>query len=122
MNKKKSQDSWTFTLNDCHPSLNAWTRMHFHVRNNLKKEWEQMTFYAAKEAKVPKIDFPIEIFITYYHPKKTVDLDNLVPKFILDGLKNFIVNDNIQWLTKLGWTIKTGDKSSVVEIKRSILE
>ena len=91
--------------------------MHWSKRNALVDEWKEMVFYSAKEAKIPKITKPVEIFITYHHPKKTVDLDNYTPKLILDGLKPFIVDDNIQWIKKLGWEFKTGDKSTTVVIK-----
>lgn len=117
---KKDIKKWVIDIPDCHPSLNTWTRMHFHVRNNLKKEWETMTFYAAKEAKLPMILIPVEIFITYYHPKKNIDLDNYTPKFIIDGLKQFFVNDDFVHLTKLGWTFKQGKKRSVVEISLAV--
>lgn len=115
-NNKKDIQKWVIDIPDCHPSLNKWTRMHWALRNKLKAEWEQMTFYAAKEAGLPKLKEPVEIFITYYHPKQTVDLDNYSPKFLIDGLKQFFVDDNILHLVKLGWTFKKGTKRSVVEI------
>jgi len=113
----KKAKQWIVDLPDCHPSLNVWTRMHFRVRNQLKKDWAEMVYYACLEAKLPKISEPVEVFIIYYHPRKTVDLDNYTPKFIMDPLKNFIVDDNIQWVKKLGWEFQRGAKRSRVFVK-----
>ena len=109
---------WTITIPDIHPSLNVWTRMHFAKRNNLKKEWEKMIWSLWKEKNYPHIDGKVEVFITYYHPQTNVDLDNFVPKFIMDGLKIFFEDDSIKYVVKLGWEIKKGDKKSVVVVTK----
>lgn len=92
--------------------------MHFHARNKLKKEWELMVWTACKEAKLPKIDGKVEVFITYYHPKTNIDLDNFTPKFIMDGLKLFFEDDSIKYVKKLGWEFKKGEKCSIIKIKK----
>lgn len=71
----------------------------------------------ALEAKIPKFTQPVELFITYFHPRESVDLDNYTPKFIIDGLKHLFGDDNITCLKKIGWTFKKGPKRSVVEIQ-----
>jgi hypothetical protein len=108
---------YTIEIPDVHPSLNSWTKMHYMARNNLKQEWKQMVYILGKEAKLPKFTKPVEVYIKYFHPRDDVDLDNYTPKFILDGLKEFFVDDNIQHLKKLGWEFKRGKKRSVVEIR-----
>lgn len=114
----KSQVEWTIEIPDVHPSLNTWTRMHWGKRNALKHSFEQQVFFYAKQAGVPIIKEPVEIFITYHHPRQTVDLDNYTPKFFIDGLKTFFGDDNILHLKKLGWTFVKGDKKkSVIVIK-----
>lgn len=111
-------NSWIIELPDVHPSLNSWVNMHFHSRNNLKQEWGKMVHVYAKLAGLPMIDKPVEVFITYHHPKDTVDLDNYTPKFIMDGLKPFFIDDNIKCVVKLGWEFKRGSiRKSVVKIK-----
>lgn len=109
---------WIVELPDVHPSLNTWVNMHFQSRNNLKQEWGRMVSACAKLAGLPKIDKPVEIFIIYYHPRDTVDLDNFTPKFIIDGLKPFFIDDNIKVVKKLGWEFKRSPiRRSVVKIK-----
>ncbi len=109
---------WRIEIPDVHPSLNAWTRMHFHKRNNLKAEWEHMVRILALKAKFPQFDSPVEMFITYTHPRDNVDLDNFTPKFIVDGLKSFFKDDSIKYLKKLGWQFNKGKpKTSLVEIR-----
>lgn len=118
MQKELKRQSWTISLPDVHPSLNVWTRMHFRQRNDLKKQWENDTYYAAKMVGLPLLDAPIEIFINYYHPRTNVDLDNYTPKFIIDGLKAFFKDDSFKYVRKLGWTfIKSRDKRSEIVIK-----
>lgn len=90
--------------------------MHFIARNNLKQEWGEMVKVLAMEAKWKPFENPVELFITYYHPRETVDLDNYTPKFIIDGLKHYFGDDNITHLKKIGWTFKKGPKKSVVEV------
>jgi len=118
----KSQDNQIYVLEipDVHPSLNVWTKMHHMKRYQLKKEWEHMVNIIAKKEKLPFIKKPVEIFITYYHPRKTVDLDNYTPKFICDALKSYFTDDNITNLVKLGWEFKTGKKRSVIYIKELV--
>ncbi len=109
---------WTIEIPDCHPSINSWMRMHFIARNKLNNYWKDMVWALAKEAKLPQFDKPVEIFIHYYHPRDDVDLDNYTPKFIIDGLKTFFGDDDINHVKKLGWTFhKEKVKRSVVEIR-----
>lgn len=75
-----------------------------------------MAFLCAKKAKLPKFDVPVEVFLTYYHPKDVVDFDNYTPKFFLDGLKPFFKDDSIKFLKRLGWEFEKGEKRSVVHI------
>lgn len=114
----EEQTSWVIVIPDVHPSLNKWTKMHFIARNNLKQEWGQMVQVLAMEAKWPQFDFPVELFITYSHPRDTVDLDNYTPKFIIDGLKSYFGDDNITKLKKIGWKFQKGEKQSTVEIRK----
>lgn len=86
--------------------------MHYIARNELKQQWAMMVDVLAKKAKLPKFENPVEIFITYYHPRQTVDLDNYTPKFIIDGLKNYFGDDNVTRLKRLGWQfVQCEDKS-----------
>lgn len=111
------KETWSFEIPDVHPSLNSWTNMHWTKKGNLKKYWYDLTYFCALQSKIPKFNVPVDVFITYHHPKETVDLDNYTPKFILDPLQRFFGNDNIQTVKKLGWTFeKSKIKKSVIEI------
>lgn len=115
LNKVKE---YIIEIPDVHPSLNTWTRMHFHVRNQLKHDWATMVLACARTAKIPKIDKPVRIFLEYYHPKRSVDIDNYTPKFILDPLRDhFIKDDNITNITDLRWTfVQDKVKRTVIHI------
>lgn len=104
--EKTDKKSWLLTIDGVHPSLNTWTRMHFHLRNKLKQDWELLTIDAANKAKLPHIKQPVKIFLKYFHPKDNVDLDNFTPKFILDGLKRYLEDDNIKYIKELGWSFE----------------
>lgn len=111
----------TFTIPALHPSLNVWTRLHYIPRNNLKKEWDVMTKDAFRRAKIKKIDGPVKIKITYFHPqlgtKKRLDIDNYTPKFINDPLVGEIIeDDSVHIVQELSWNFKKGEKKSVVKI------
>ena len=77
-----------------------------------------MVWGIVKQAKIPLIQSPVEIHIDYFGPKK-IDLDNLVPKLILDSLKEIVIlDDNPDILKKISWTFtKHQNKRSVVLIK-----
>ncbi len=113
---------WELEIDELHPSLNVWTRMHWTKLSALKKEIAWTILAACNKAKLPKsIGNPVEIYIEYFHPRETADLDNLVPKLWLDCLKSHFGDDNITRLKKLGWTIiKAPKKKSIIYIKEII--
>lgn len=110
---------YTIEVPDVHPSLNMWTKLHYIPRNTLKKQWMKDVSILAKQVNIPIFKAPVEIFITYYHPRETVDLDNYTPKFIIDGLKIYFGDDNVTRLKKIGWEFKKGEKRSVIQIRES---
>ena len=119
LNNNPNPEIWTFEIPDVHPSLNVWSKMNRWKMNTLKKQWEHDVFYLAKQAKIPFFNFPVDIFITYHHPRQTVDKDNFSPKFIMDGLKPFLIDDNIKIVKKLDWDfVKSDKKKSIIEIRR----
>ena len=105
-------------LPDCHPSINQWHGRHWSHKSYLKDIWYKMVWACAKEAKVPLIKSPVEIHIDYFGPRY-IDLDNLTPKFILDGLKDVVIlDDNPKVLKKISWTFtKDKNKRSIILIK-----
>ena len=81
-----------------------------------------MVWAYAKKAKVPMIKNPVEIEVVYHHQfkktdKRRIDIDNLVPKFILDGLVGVVIPDDcLEIVTKLSWTIirDGGNRSNIL--------
>ena len=109
---------YKFEIPDCHPSINQWHGRHWSHKEYLKGIWYKMVMACAKKAKVPKINQPVEIHIDYFNPRH-IDLDNLTPKFILDGLKGIVIlDDNPNIVKKISWTFtKDKNKRSIVLIR-----
>ena len=86
----------TITIPDIPPSLNKWSRMHWAKAAEIKKRWEANVYYSAYGQR-PKTPYKkAKITITYFFKtRQRHDLDNYVPKFILDGLvKAHIILDD----------------------------
>ena len=109
---------YRFEIPDIHPSLNSYIKKHWSVYQYHKQIWNKMVWGIVKKEKIPLIQNPVEIHIDYFGPKK-VDLDNLVPKLLLDSLKEIVIlDDNPDILKKISWTFtKDKNKRSVVLIK-----
>ena len=107
---------WTLEIDDVHPSINVWAGKHWSVQMKMKKEQMQKAWVAALQAKLPYDLNKVEIFIEYFHPRDTVDLDNHTPKMWMDYLKKHFVDDNIKHVMKLGWTFTKGIKHSKIHI------
>lgn len=70
-----------------HPSLNDWAMLRgarFTV-NRIKQEWTAKILDVARG--IEPVRGPVVVTVTYFFPDdRRRDLDNYVPKFILDGL------------------------------------
>ena len=106
-----------------HPSINAWFILRRPELNALKQKWKDFVVwwiedlgYTNKQLNNCKMKFTV-----YFSTKRRHDVDNQVPKFILDGFTEagFIVDDDESHLTEL--TLTTGyDKNNprtVIEIE-----
>jgi Holliday junction resolvase RusA-like endonuclease len=73
--------------------------------NKEKQNWKDLMVFILKE--LDMIDTMIDncelIYTTYYPTKRKHDLDNITPKFILDGLVagGFLTDDNNTCITSL---------------------
>lgn len=106
-----------------HPSLNVWMRLRRPEMNALKQKWKDFIVWWLKdlgleETKLEKFEVT---FTVYFSTKRRHDLDNQVPKFILDGFveEGLFPDDDEHHLTSL--TYKSGyDKENPrteIEIK-----
>ena len=93
-----------------HPSINTWCILPRIQMNALKQKWKDFCVFWMKLEKLnnKKLDsFDITITV-FFDTKRRHDVDNQVPKFILDGFTEagFIVDDDEKHLHSL--TLKTG--------------
>ena len=93
-----------------HPSINTWCILPRIQMNALKQKWKDFVCFWMKLEKLEnkKLDsFNITITV-FFDTKRRHDVDNQVPKFILDGFTEagFIVDDDEKHLHSL--TLKTG--------------
>ena len=92
-----------------HPSINTWCILPRIQMNALKQKWKDFVCFWMKLEKLEnkKLDsFDITITV-FFDTKRRHDVDNQVPKFILDGFTEagFIVDDDEKHLHSL--TLKT---------------
>jgi len=83
-------------------SLNVWTRAPWMVRNRDRMEWaERMALHcllAGLRSDIPVFSEPVRLTLTYRVGKKLrrqkFDVDNLVPKHLIDGLIGYAFPDD----------------------------
>ena len=116
--------NYTLKIPMVHPSLNKWVNMNQFVRAKMRDEIKEMVWACAKSQKIPLIKEPVEIEIVYHHQykatdKRRLDIDNLTPKFFMDGLSEVVIpDDSIDYVKKLTWSvIKDGENRSDILIK-----
>ena len=85
-----------------HPSINEWKKWHYHKYNSEKQVWKDMIYVVARGGH--QFKGKVKVTITYYFPdKRSRDIDNYTPKFIMDGLVSaeIIEDDNQRIVTSL---------------------
>ena len=88
-----------------HESINAWMIMKRPMMNALKQRWKDFVVWLIGDLGYSNIGIS-KCTITqriYYPTKRRHDIDNSVPKFILDGLveSGMIVDDDCAHITRL---------------------
>lgn len=93
-----------------HPSINQWMILPRMQMNALKQKWKDFVCWWIKSEKLNNQHLDsFEIIITvFFDTKRRHDVDNQIPKFILDGFteSGLIVDDDEKHLHSL--TLKTG--------------
>lgn len=86
-------------------SINQWMIMKRPAMNALKQRWKDFIVWLANDAgladkKISKCEI---VHTVFFETNRRHDLDNTVPKFILDGLveAGVIIDDNINCITWL---------------------
>lgn len=93
-----------------HPSLNKWIIMKRPQMNDTKQKWREFIVWFIAEEGLSNLKIQscsIEC-ISYHKTKIRVDVDNTIPKFILDGLVSagLIIDDDYQHIQSL--TLRCG--------------
>lgn len=88
-----------------HESINSWMIMKRPAMNNLKQKWKDFILWFIVDQGYENLRIEqCEIVQTIYYPtNRRHDIDNSVPKFILDGLVSgqMVVDDDCSHITKL---------------------
>lgn len=88
-----------------HESINVWMIMKRPMMNALKQKWKDFIRWFVSEQGYANLHIEkCEIRQTVYYPNnRRHDIDNSVPKFILDGLveSGMVVDDDCKHITKL---------------------
>jgi len=92
-----------------HPSINTWCILPRIQMNALKQKWKDfgvwwLTILGYKDMKLDSFDI---VETVYFNSKRRHDVDNQVPKFLLDSFTEagFIIDDDEKHLHSL--TLKT---------------
>lgn len=88
-----------------HESINTWMIMKRPAMNSLKQKWKDFIKWFVNEQGYANLHIEeCEISQTIYYPtNRRHDLDNSVPKFVLDGLveSGMVADDDSKHITKL---------------------
>lgn len=88
-----------------HESINTWMIMKRPMMNAVKQKWKDFIVWLIDSKGYSNLHIDkCEILQTVYYPNnRRHDIDNSVPKFILDGLveSGMIVDDDSDHITKL---------------------
>lgn len=109
-----------------HESINTWMILKRAAMNALKQKWKDFIKWFITEQGYANLHIEkCEISQSVYYPtQRRHDVDNSVPKFILDGFveSGFIVDDDCKHVEKLVLECKTGDDYPRTEFVISVKE
>ena len=112
-------------LHPYHESINTWMIMKRPMMNALKQKWKNFICYFVEEQGYSNLNInKCEITQTVYYPNnRRHDIDNSVPKFILDGLteSGMIKDDDMETITKLTLICKKDLHNPRTELKIKVL-
>lgn len=103
-----------------HESINAWMIMKRPMMNALKQRWKDFMSWLVSDCGYEGLRIEqCEIEQTIYYPNnRRHDIDNSVPKFLLDGLveSQMIVDDDSSHITKLVMMCKVDPQNPRTEL------
>ena len=109
-----------------HESINFWMIMKRPAMNCLKQKWKDFIKWFVEEQGYANLHIEkCEVSQTiYYQTNRRHDLDNTVPKFVLDGLveSGMVVDDDSKHITKLTLECCVDAKHPRTELDFTILQ
>ncbi len=88
-----------------HESINVWMIMKRPMMNALKRRWKDFIVWFIDNQGYSNlhIDKCELSFVTYYQTHRRHDVDNSIPKFLIDGLieSGFIIDDDSKHISKV---------------------
>lgn len=109
-----------------HESINQWMIMKRPVMNALKQRWKEFIMWFVEREGYSNLHIEkCEIEQSVYYPnRRRHDVDNSVPKFILDGLveSGMIVDDDSSHLCKLSLQCDVDKEYPRTELNIKIIE
>ena len=109
-----------------HPSINKWMIMNRPMMNALKQKWKDFIIWFVEKQGYSNLHIKKceMIFTTYYQTNRRHDVDNSVPKFIVDGFteSGMLIDDDSTHLTKLTLQCKVDINNPRTEIEIKVLE
>ncbi len=109
-----------------HESINVWMIMQRPMMNALKQKWKDFIKWFVEEQGYANLHIKkCEISqIVYYPNNRRHDIDNSVPKFILDGLvdSGMILDDDSEHISKLVLECRKDIKHPRTELHIKILD
>ena len=109
-----------------HPSLNWYMTANNMQVNSVKQAWKDLVGLIL--SKYDLIDYGIEkchiTYTTFFKENRTHDLDNITPKFILDGFvdSGFILKDDCRHILSLTTIGKYDKENPRIEFDIEVLE
>ncbi len=108
-----------------HESINKWMIMRRPEMNALKQKWKDFILWLIQNEGLENsgVEECEVSFKTYYPTNRRHDVDNSVPKFILDGLveSGFLIDDDSKHLKKLSLSCFIDKENPRTEILVKIL-
>ena len=109
-----------------HPSINEWMILKRPMMNALKQKWKDFIIWYIDQQgytnlHIDKCEMTVR---TYYSTNRRHDVDNTVPKFIIDGLvlAGLVVDDDSKHIKKLTLECYVDSDNPRTEITIYLLE
>ena len=111
----------SFTVLGVPSSLNDWTRKHWRTRNRERLQWAEkvgnVLLSQGLRTGRPAFRVPVRIIFTYHLKGRKRDVDNLVPKHLIDGMCGYVfADDGPDYVQEVTQRVLMGAKRSYTHV------